>query len=337
MDVRFPTHTGWLVGNNGAGKTSLLEAVYLLSRGTSFRGRRFGSLVTRGAAGARIEAWLTDSSGSWTRRFVMPNGGGTQLSGRSFYVRLIGASMQLLLEGEPGLRRRFVDWNLFHVEHRFESVRARYRRIAAQRNAWLKGGGGGKAVWDFEYASVLAEIAVLRSRFFGSLGNAFQHVAKEYAVMRDLTLEWRSGLPSAEEIPGWLEAHLEADIARGYSFLSPARADFHFSRERGPWVGSRGQNKLAGVLLQLAAEQVVSAQVHERAIWLIDDLGAELDRDTQARLLRQLTDVGDQALITSLNEPGALIPQASPTAVFHVEHGAVTSTDPACVVPSHGA
>lgn len=198
VDVRFPACTAWLVGDNGAGKTSLLEAVYLLSRGASFRGRRFGPLVSRGAVGARVEAWLTDSTGSWTRRLVIPSRGGTQSSGRSFYVRLIGASMQLLLEGEPELRRRFIDWNMFHVEPRFESVRARYRRVAAQRNAWLKGGGGGKAVWDWEYASVLTEIATLRSQFFAALRVAFQHVALDYAGLRDLTLEWRSGLPAVE-------------------------------------------------------------------------------------------------------------------------------------------
>jgi len=329
VDVRLPASVGWLVGENGAGKTSLLEAVYLLSRGSSFRGRRFGPLVTRGAGAARIDALVTDSTGRWTRRLVIPSRGGTQSAGRSFYVRLIGASMQLLLEGEPGLRRRFVDWNLFHVEHRFQSVRARYRRVAAQRNAWLKGGGGGKPVWDLEYASVLSEIAALRAHLLGSLARAFQQVARNYPAAQGLSLEWRSGLPAAVDIPAWLDSHLDADIARGYSFLSSARGDFHFFQDSMAWVGSRGENKLVGILLQLAAEQVVFEQIGERAVWLIDDLGAELDRATQEKLLAQLINAGDQALVTSLDEPAIPTPQARTTAVFHVEHGAVAQTDPA--------
>jgi DNA replication and repair protein RecF len=200
-------------------------------------------------------------------------------------------------------------------------------RSAKKRLA--EGGRGGKPVWDLEYASVLAEVDGLRSRFFELLRGAFQRVALDYPAMQDLTLEWRSGLPAADEIPAWLETHRDADIARGYSYLSPARADFLFRHERAPWVGSRGQNKLAGVLLQLAAEQIVSSLVHERAVWLIDDLSAELDPDIQLRLLPTLADVGDQALVTSLNEPTATATQLAPISMFHVEHGAVTPTPPA--------
>ena len=323
VDLRLPEGSIWLVGDNGAGKTSVLEAVYLLSRGVSFRGRRFGPVVARGAAGVRLDGWMSDGSERWRRSWSFGGRGGQESAGRGFRVRLIGASMQMLLEGEPGLRRRFLDWNLFHVEHRFDALRLRYRRVTAQRNAWLKAGGRGLAIWDAEYAKVLAEMSGLRSGFFDLLRDAFRVVAKDFDVALDLRPEWRPGLPEAPNILPWLKDHLAADVNRGYSFLSLARGDFHFQRDGNPWVGSRGQNKLVGVLLQLAAEKVVSDRVESRAIWLVDDLGAELDLNSHRRALGTIMRFSDQTLVTSLTPPSTETSHIGAATMFHVEHGQV--------------
>ncbi|MGB5834511.1 MAG: hypothetical protein WBG92_21345 [Thiohalocapsa sp.] len=231
--------------------------------------------------------------------------------------------MQALIEGEPELRRRFVDWNLFHVEPRYSAVRATFRRTAAQRQAWLKSGGAGPAVWDDAYADVLARICDSREAFFRRLQQAFMVVASGFDLISGLVLEWRRGLPDAPDIVPWLSEHRRGDVARGYSFLSPARSDFHLSRGGERWVGSRGQNKLAGVLLQLAAGQVVASELGDRGVWLVDDLAAELDSATQRQLMPLLINSADHALLTSLQgAPPGTFEQAS-TAVFHVEHGKV--------------
>jgi DNA replication and repair protein RecF len=123
--------------------------------------------------------------------------------------------MHTLLEGDPTLRRRFVDWNVFHVEPQFGALRQRFRRVAAQRNAWLKAGGTGRPVWDREYSAVLGQVAEFRQRFFAALAPAFIELATDFSTVSGVTLEWRSGLAKGLDIEVWLREHLPADIARG--------------------------------------------------------------------------------------------------------------------------
>jgi DNA replication and repair protein RecF len=328
VDIHLPAQTVWFHGSNGAGKTSLLEAVYLLSRGASFRGRRFGALTMQGAAGTKIEAWLSDGCENWHRRLCFSPRTTKESIGEGFDVRLVGASMHSLLEGEPELRRRFIDWNVFHVEPSFSAIRARFRRISAQRNAWLRDGGLGLAVWDGDYVSALCEIDRLRTQLFDALCAAFQELAADFGSMAGLVPQWRSGLPDASELPQWLANHREADVARGYSFLSPARSDFYFSRDGTSWVGSRGQNKLAGVLLQLAADRVITNQVGRKAIWLVDDLGAELDAETYQQTLNLITSAAGQVLITCLDPAVPALFHGNSIALFHVEQGNLCAERP---------
>lgn len=323
VDLAFPDGTIWLVGPNGAGKTSVLEAVYVLSRGSSFRGRRHGPLTSRGAVCARLEAHLQDGDQSWERRWSSAERRQAQSTGPGFLVRLVGSSMHTLLEGDPTLRRRFLDWNVFHVEPQFGGLRQRFRRAAAQRNAWLKAGGAGRPVWDQDYAAVLSQVAKFRQRFVEALSIAFVELASEFPAVSGVGLEWRSGLSEGLDIVAWLIEHRAADVARGYSFLSPARADFHLAKDGAPWVGSRGQNKLAGILLQVAADRVVSNVLGRRAVWLVDDPGAELDVETQGRVLPLLYEAADQLIVASLSAAPADVASRCSVRVFHVEQGKV--------------
>lgn len=323
VDLTFPDGTIWLVGPNGAGKTSVLESVYVLSRGSSFRGRRHGPLTSRGAFCTRLEARLRDGDQCWERHWSSAERRQAQSIGRGFLVRLVGSAMHTLLEGDPTLRRRFVDWNVFHVEPQFGGLRQRFRRVAAQRNAWLKEGGRGRPVWDQDYAAVLTQVAEFRQRFVGALSAAFEQVAHDFPALSGVALEWRSGLAKGLDIGGWLSEHRAADVARGYTFLSPSRADFHLVKQGVPWAGSRGQNKLVGILLQVAAARVVFDALGRRAVWLVDDPGAELDLQIQGKVLPLLYRSADQLIVTSLSEPQGDVSSHCSVTVFHVEQGKV--------------
>jgi len=323
VDLDLGSGLVWLQGGNGAGKTSVLEAVYLLSRGTTFRGRRFGPLTTRGQPGTRLDGWMRGGDRAWQRSWRL-DAGGREIAGDGFEVRLVGSSMQSLIEGEPDLRRRFVDWNLFHVEPRFEDVRSRFRRVAAQRAAWLRAGGQGAAVWDRPYLEGLTEVAAMRSAFSDSLATEFASVAGELDATAGLELQFKDGLPIAGSAAEQLERQRVSDIARGYTFLSPARADFGFRRGDTEWRGSRGENKVAAILLQVAAERVVARRLGRRAVWLVDDLAAELDTAMERRTLELILDGADQVLAASLGSPPEWVAARQPVARFHVEHGSVS-------------
>jgi len=235
-------------------------------------------------------------------------------------IRLISDATHTLVEGEPGMRRRFIDWNLFHVEPRFASIRGRLRRLAAQRAAWLKSGARGHAIWDRPYAEALCDLARARQRFSQSLAAGFGELTRDVDWFSDLALHWRSGVGSLGEVLDRLEQTRESDAARGFTGLGASRDDFAFIQDGRRWVGSRGETKVVGSLLQLAAQQVVEAAGNNSAVWLVDDLAAELADDSQQRLFEILQAGAMQILLTAL-------PDRAPAAdgpVFHVEQGRVT-------------
>lgn len=156
-----------ITGDNGAGKTSLLEALHLMAYGRSFRGRVRDGLVRTGSDAVEIFVEWREGPDARHRR------AGLRHTGQTWVGRLDGENVAQLGElcaalavvsfepgshalvtggGEP--RRRFVDWGLFHVEPDFLPLWRRYARALKQRNALLKSGAGGQQLdaWDHELA-----------------------------------------------------------------------------------------------------------------------------------------------------------------------------------------
>lgn len=328
-DLTLAPGVNWLVGANAAGKTAVVEAVYCLSRGRSFRGKRHGPLALRGTEGARVEGWFSADDGArsaveWTLRL----GSGIErvppLGECSHPVRLICDATHALVEGEPSLRRRFLDWNVSLSMPGAIDVLGRFRRISAQRNAWLRAGGRGRPVWDQPYASALSQVFALRRRFLARLDERFQTVAQVWGSLAGLKVDWDGPDADAIGLATRLDEMRQGDRERGFTYLGASRSDFVFRYEGVRWAGSRGQGKVVGVLLQIAAEDVVSRERGARAIWLVDDLDAELTSEWSGRLLTLLREHSDQMLVTAL--PGKMAPaKDEPVAdtMFHVEHGAV--------------
>jgi recombinational DNA repair ATPase RecF len=122
-----------------------------------------------------------------------------------------------------------------------------------------------------------------------------------------------------------LASHLAGDLDRGYTFLSPSRGDLVFERESLPWSGSRGENKIAGMLLQLAVQDVIRKAGGAPQVVLLDDPYAEVSEMHIGPVVRRWLESADQLIVTSLadrQDPGAGLDVA---AMFHVEQGHVRS------------
>ncbi|MFW5723288.1 MAG: DNA replication/repair protein RecF [Halochromatium sp.] len=326
VDIAIPEGLSWVVGPNAAGKTALLEAIYCLGRGRSFRGRRFGSPIEQGFSRSHVQGWVRHPLGP-TRLDWSSNAderAQRQRADVALPVRLICEWTHALVDGEPSLRRRFIDWNLARWDRSAVAVFSRYRRLAAQRNAWLRSGAAGPPVWDRAYAEALAALLALRARFFAALVDAFRRVSAEAEWLTELEPHWEGLVAEPSDLLARLERMRAADRERGFTYLGASRADFSVRRQGEPWVASRGQGKVAGIMLQLAAEASVSAAEGHAAIWLVDDLDAELSPEWSARAMALLRRQPGQILVTALT--GKRILEASRTAedaVFHVEHGTV--------------
>lgn len=319
-------------GSNGAGKTTLLEAIYLAARGRSFRGRRAGEITTEGERETEVEARIAGQD-SGARRWCYRRIGSVgcrSLDGNpvlptdrmGFRVRLIGENPQLLIDGDPSLRRRFLDWNLFHVEPGYGPVWSRFRRILLQRNAWLRQPRGGSSVWDAEYLSAAEELERMRRGYVGRWRSKFEELASAFEFCQGARLVFQRGWTSGRDLAACLEEDLKMERKLGYTRIGPGRADFWVEKGGRRVAISRGQSKILVCLLQLAARGLdAQAPSSGSTAWLLDDLLSDLDRTSFLRLMRLFQDTSDQCILTTTT-PGGLADFDS-TEQFHVERGQV--------------
>jgi DNA replication and repair protein RecF len=320
FELELGSGCNWVVGENGVGKTTVLEALYLLARGRSFRGRRMGPLVGWDAQRAVLEGRLRQGERAQRRRWDSQGGlEGDRQTGRTL-VRLIGDQSFELIEGGPALRRRFVDWNLVQADSRYLDLWGRFRRVAGQRNAWLRSGGRGVRVWDSTYAALHEAIDQARGRWVDRLQLELDELSGEFPMLSGVQVRWRSSMGSGRSAVQALEDGLPLDIQRGFSASGPSRGDFVLERAGRAWSGSRGENKVFVVLCQIGAGRLLEQDVAVRSSWLVDDLGSDLSRRLSEQGFDLLVRQDGQVVFTALDEPRVGVEQTS-VRLFHVEQG----------------
>jgi DNA replication and repair protein RecF len=328
-----------ITGDNGAGKTSLLEALHLMAWGRSFRGRVRDGLIRTGSDAVEVfvewregqdnrvrRAGLRHTGQDWTGRLDGQNVG--QLGDLCAALAVVsfepGSHALVTGSGEP--RRRYLDWGLFHVEQDFLSVWRRYNRALKQRNALLKAGGGGQQLdaWDAELADSGEAVTWHRQVYLDRLQGQLQEVSEALVPML--------GRAQLEFSPGWrrqefsladaLLVSRERDRQFGHTGVGPHRADWRveFSTLPQREALSRGQAKLTALSCLLAQAQDYAAQRGEWPVVALDDLASELDQRHQAGVLARVLQTGAQVLVTG-TEPPAAMKQMAAQAWFHVEHG----------------
>lgn len=309
----------WIKGSNGAGKTTFLEAMYLLDRGRTFRGRRGGALTTRGEVATAVSGKIFGEN-ERPQRVAWDSSGALRRQSGPQFTRFVGATSFSIVEGDPELRRQFFDWSLFHVEHDARAHWERVCRLQSQRNAWLRSGGRGVAVWDDPYATELEQFWQRRSLFLDRVDAKFKELTDVFLPAGSLRLRW-TWTGQGRSVAELLRSQLESDLTRGFTFLSPSRGDVAFLRGERAWMGSRGENKIAGLLLQLSAQQVMLEATGLRPVVLLDDPYAELSRSRVAPLLQAWTRMAEQVIVTTLENVEGEDLSDTPTMTFHVEQG----------------
>lgn len=329
-------------GANGAGKTSLLEAVHLLGYGRSFRGRVRDGLIRTGAEAVEVFA---EWEGGTDRRV---HRAGLRHGGRSWEARLDGASVPALGElcaafpvvsFEPGSheliaggaehRRRFLDWGLFHVEQGFLGVWRRYARALKQRNALLKQRPAVSALipWDHELADAGEALTRMRGAYLDALLPVLGSVTRDFLPeLGEAGLEFQPGWRRAElSLADALTLNQERDLMLGYTAVGPHRADWRVGYERLPGreALSRGQEKLTALACVLAQAEDVASRTGDWPLVCLDDLPSELDREHQSRALERLTRPGAHLLLTATEFPECLEGYRDSVQRFHVEQGSL--------------
>jgi DNA replication and repair protein RecF len=345
--IELDLHPGrnLIIGPNGSGKTSLLEAIFLLGRGRSFRTRNSERLITHGearlvvfgrtspseahavpmAVGVQVtrgEATVAKIQGEYARTLaslseVLP-------------VQVIDPGVHKLVEDSAFRRRRWMDWATFHVEHGFVDVWASYTRALKQRNAVLKqipvagtDATSQLAAWDVELAQLGERLAQSRRRMLEQLQPHWQDTVLALAGL-NLELVYFQGWARDSPLIAALEGGRDRDLARGSTLAGPHRADVLLKLD-GKLARdslSRGQQKLAAVSMILAQLRMLNTILPEPPTLLLDDPAAELDPQRLSRFIDQVAPLRCQLVLTALTAAGQ--PFGPPDRTFHVEQGRVS-------------
>lgn len=334
-----PSALNVFAGDNGSGKSSLLEVLHVLATGKSFRGSRVDGAIQHGKESLTLFALGVDPEGIEHRCGYQkarsqepviridgePAGLGDIAS--ALPVRFIGPGSEELLEGEPSIRRGFLDWILFHVEHGYLTLWRRANRALAQRNTLLKQRASPAAlqVWTRELAESSQRIADLRQAALVDLKAALAPLLARFSFTESIDIQYaRTAMPETDT--DWLELETrERDL--GYSLFGFQRDDLRIRVSGGMArdILSRGQRKSLVYALLLAEAALVRGKTGKISVLLLDDLCSELDKNNAAQVLALVLETGMQAFITVLNpaDLDGLLPTPVERQLFHVEHGRV--------------
>jgi len=333
-------------GENGAGKTAVLEAAHLLGRGRSFRTHRARTLIQHDADSLVVRAAISDEHrGALTLAISKDLSGHTELRVNGLAERRLSEAARLiplqvmlpdiseLVFGGPQLRRQWLDWGVFHVKPEYLRSLRDYLRVLKQRNAALKVGDGASSeihAWTEQLVVAADAVDQQRDAYLDEFKPSFMDSVARLAPELEVQLLYRRGWPDGESLDKVLGEWGPREVKSGATQAGPHRADIELrvgsanASSKASAVLSRGQGKAVASALKVSQARYLAESDHRGSVFLIDDAGAELDAGHSSLFFGMLNEMGCQILATSTQRPAGENQFADGRInVFHVEHGTV--------------
>ncbi len=307
-----------IYGDNGTGKTSLLEAIYHLGLGKSFRTHQYERVIQHQEESFSIYAELTKSNNlvqiGIERKRKQPlrvKLSGKSISGVSTLAKLIPIQMistlsyRFFTDG-PRIRRQFLDWGVFHVKPPFISCWQRLQHVLKQRNASLKSRSSTDQIelWNKEFCQLSSEIDQYRAEYIDDLKRHFSQQIARLLSSYNMELRYKRGWSINESLENILKDNLSKERIIGHTEYGPQRADLQIYINGIPAADilSQGQLKLTSYALQLAQGLLLHEKTEQHPIYLIDDLPSELDAGKREQLYKTLSKFNTQIFITAISQ-----------------------------------
>ncbi|MCX4026854.1 DNA replication/repair protein RecF [Endozoicomonas sp. SM1973] len=347
VNLEFATDINLFIGKNGSGKTSLLESIYLLGLARSFRSTKLKPIINSQSQECTVFAEL-----SVGRNRKLPLGLKRSLSGELMIryagekVRTVAQLAQLLpiqvinpdtfqlLEGGPKLRRQFLDWGVFHVEHLYMEHWRQAQKCIKHRNSLLRRDKISPTelkVWSESLANLASKIDQQRQLYIDQFVPVFNEIVSQLIDLPDLSLSYYSGWDKKVELLDLLTSNFDKEQNQHRTLYGPHRADLKVKVDGLPAdeILSRGQLKLVTAALKIAQGFLFNKFTNQQSIYLIDDIAAELDNEKKNKLCQLIEAMNCQAFITCVEESSLDYEwhETKDVKMFHVEHGQIKPVD----------
>lgn len=335
-----------LTGRNGAGKTNVLEAIFLCSFGRSQRTPRDAELISYDSPEGSVILDATTRQGKRNVRMSLyakkrkrvildgvPLTRSGELMGCLNVVMFSPEDLSLVKDG-PAERRRFLNMELSGQSPAYYYKLQQYNNALKQRNTLLKDGDNLDydmlESWDEQLAGLGAAITLARTQFVGEIADAACRRHRQMSDgMDELVVSYQPNLPptAPDELAGVmmdrLSSNLERDIFRGTTSVGPHRDDILLTLNGvdARIYGSQGQQRTVALALKLSVIELIRRLRGENPVLLLDDVFSELDAVRQARLIASIE--GCQAFITCTHLEELTRAGADSMQIFNVSNGTI--------------
>ena len=340
----------FFVGNNGSGKSSLLEAIFFLGHGKSFRTSKVEHLaryetdnfVVSVKDVNDLQLGLSKNVQSGVTLIKINGERHARLSelAKNIAVQVVTPESFKLFFGGPKERRRFVELGMFHVKHDSTKQWREFNRVLKQRNACIRHNLDKTTFdyWTAMFCQLSEEVADVRNEYITNLIVELPYWLELLlpSIADKVTVQYLQGWPQKKSLIDSLNDSHEREQAFGYSIYGAHKFDVKFliAKQALESQLSRGQQKLFLLALTFAQAKLIARVKRVKPILLIDDIGAELDANSRESLSTALSILDCQVIITAIEE-GVLQPFITNDLVidkessknkyhmFHVKHGGI--------------
>ncbi|WP_119328759.1 DNA replication/repair protein RecF [Cysteiniphilum halobium] len=310
-----------ICGQNGSGKTSILEAIYFLSMGRSFRSSQLARIIAHEKdnfqlfvkfydvhqSGDLMEKTLASMRDKHSKSVVKLNGEDAQSQAqltRALPVQLFNPESFSLINSGAQQRSKLLDWGAFYHKPEFLTLWQQSKRLIKQRNAALKQG------YPLNYIEILDQELIAKSEsldqarleYFEILMPKVMEILKEFNSALAIDMSYYRGWSQDKNLADVLTSSYMSDSKTGITSHGVHRADLRFKVKGHPAqdILSRGQQKILISALKLAQGEIFSKEHQTGCIYLVDDLHSELDQIHLEKVLMKLMRINAQIIMTAI-------------------------------------
>lgn len=352
--IDFHPQLNFIVGDNGSGKSSLLEALFFLGHGKSFRTSKADSLACHDSNSFVVSVRDTNNRQLGLSRDISSGLTNIKIDGqrhnrlsalaKHIAIQIVTPESFKLFFGGPRERRRFIDLGMFHVKHDFSALWKNFNRVLKQRNASIRlnqslhraSDDSMLGYWTEQFCLLSIEVSEQRASYVSEI---ISELNRWLAIllpdlMDRVTVQYLQGWPQRHPLIDVLTSNNEKEAKFGYSLYGAHKFDVKFLLDKKSIETqlSRGQQKLFLLALTFAQANFIARVKLVKPILLIDDIGAELDINSRTALFNAIEQLDCQVIISAI-DPDALKPFFGPCndrnySMFHVKHGKVLEKYP---------